>query len=245
MASTGRSCSPTCSPACSPIASPRVAAASLWSVDGTHRTVAFDPDARRGTHQLARALLVHEWPRPRRPHRDRQLRSRRRHIGAAVRQRRATPRRPLRRRCPCRRRAARRPTPSLRPGCGNVVLHSAASSPDRQPTCCSATIASRSAAPPDLAGRVGARELVDLHHHARLLGPDQDRGNVRAQLLDGRAASRPVSRRSPRTRPRPSGRRAVPRPRPLRRRDARGSRSRPRPAPPTRPPTGSTPSGAR
>ena len=35
----------------------------LWSVDGTHRTTTFDPDARRGTHQLARALLVHEWPR--------------------------------------------------------------------------------------------------------------------------------------------------------------------------------------
>jgi len=44
---------------------------ALWSVDGTHRTAEFDPDAaRRGrgrradsTHQLARALLVHEWAR--------------------------------------------------------------------------------------------------------------------------------------------------------------------------------------
>jgi hypothetical protein len=51
----------------------RIAAARgrvLWSVDGSHRRATFDPDAapgrgRRddGPHQLARALLVHEWAR--------------------------------------------------------------------------------------------------------------------------------------------------------------------------------------
>ena len=42
----------------------------LWSVDASHRGATFDPEAepRRGRkaagpHQLARALLVHEWPR--------------------------------------------------------------------------------------------------------------------------------------------------------------------------------------
>jgi hypothetical protein len=42
----------------------------LWSVDASHRGATFDPEAepRRGrkaagSHQLARALLVHEWPR--------------------------------------------------------------------------------------------------------------------------------------------------------------------------------------
>ena len=42
----------------------------LWSVAGSHRTATFDPDAApargrkaEGPQQLARALLVHEWPR--------------------------------------------------------------------------------------------------------------------------------------------------------------------------------------
>ena len=42
----------------------------LWSVDGSYRTATFDPDAPQGrgrhagaSYQLARALLVHAWPR--------------------------------------------------------------------------------------------------------------------------------------------------------------------------------------
>ena len=109
-----------------------------------------------------RALLVHEWAAARRADRDRQLRPRRRHVGATVRQRRTPPWRPLRRRRPRRRRARdhrRR---------GGVTLVGALRDADPSRALTSAGLlfgdvfgddGVAESPPPNLSGRVGAREL--------------------------------------------------------------------------------------